>query len=150
VNGKRWVLEIHSPDQIVSFNSLGLPAEGWVWQDGWLVHQPGDYEPQCSTQALADQINNVIAAGVFPVDVPYKSGQGREEIDLGEEESGPPVLSSVQRDALSRIVGYALAGYGVGEDRAAHVRAEFESCVDGWLGGSFTPPAEIPTGGESR
>ncbi|SET51851.1 hypothetical protein [Nonomuraea wenchangensis] len=53
----------------------------------------------------------------------------------------PPVLSTQQREALSRILSYALSGY-VADGRADHVRAEFESCLDGWCGGSFTPPSE--------
>ncbi len=59
-----------------------------------------------------------------------------------------PDLSPEQRDGLSCILQHVLTSYGVSEDRSAHVLAEFESCVDGWVGGSFTPPAALPLGEE--
>ncbi len=70
---KTMVLEIHGPDDVRTFNSMGAEATGW-WFDGErLHHEPGIYNSRDCSPALREAISEVLAKGDFPADVPYCS-----------------------------------------------------------------------------
>ncbi len=70
-SSKTWVMEVHGPDDIRTFNSIGADCDGWAWTGSLLVHQPADYEPLRLAADLRVRLEAALAAGVFPVDVPY-------------------------------------------------------------------------------
>jgi len=44
-SGKAMVIEIRNADDIRTHNVLQYECAGWTWQDGNLVHGPGQQRP---------------------------------------------------------------------------------------------------------
>lgn len=104
-SGKAMVIEIRNADDIRTHNSLQYECADWTWQDGNLVHGPGQQRPIKVTPRMAESIAAALAAGAFPVELPYRVEDGTERLALRDEEpAAPPSVGDLfedGRDALA-------------------------------------------------